>query len=118
MKCAGRWEQRAALQRDIVQERGGEAGRKRERRRTRCCALHVPGANEKGHSVTGRTRSGKRAEHAHSAVASQSRRGGCGSWLPHFVALIRFERVARERAETVRRRARPLRKSLGLSASL
>jgi len=54
--------------------------------------------------VTGSVRSSKRAEHAHAAVASQSRRGGRGSRFPHFVALIRFERIARAR----RRRVVPL----------
>lgn len=52
--------------------------------------------------MTGSDRSGKRAEHAHAAVASQSRRGACGSRYPHFVALIRFERVVRERVSSRR----------------
>lgn len=88
---------------------GSEA---RERRQTRYGTLHVPGANEREHSVTGWTLDSKRAEHAHIAVASQSRRGGCGSWFSHFVALIRFERVARERARrrcVASRRVKPLR---------
>ena len=53
--------------------------------------------------VTGSVRSSKRAEHAHAAVA-QSRRGGRGSRLPHFVALIRFERIARARVGGASRR--------------
>lgn len=53
--------------------------------------------------VTGSVRSSKRAEHAHAAVA-QSRRGDRGSRLSHFVALIRFERIAYARVGGASRR--------------
>lgn len=70
-----------------------------ERQRTETCARRCTSRERLrgSHSVTGSARSGKRAEHAHAVVASQSRRGDRGS-RSHSVSLIRFERVARERA--------------------
>ena len=89
-------------------------GDRSEVREARCATPHVAGRGTlqsrerlRGDDfVTGSVRSSKRAEtaeHAHATVA-QSRRGGRGSRLPHFVALIRFERIARARVGGASRR--------------
>lgn len=99
MKRAGRWGRRRTERgrADGSCERDGSEAREKDdgHGARRCTWRERPRRDD---SVTGSDRSGKRAEHAHAAVASQSRRGARGSRFPHFVALIRFERVVRERA--------------------